>query len=144
MQMQMLRPFIKGLIFLACFVAVSYSLLWLYLLGPVGYSPPEQQEYSAGPYQVFVYGTLKQPWIRRFIIGRSVDVTTDTLTGYERHGLDLMEEPMATTSGLRFKVSAAEMQRLDRYERLAVRYQREQVILDSGKQAWVYRRIALD
>ncbi|MCH8538976.1 MAG: gamma-glutamylcyclotransferase [Alkalimonas sp.] len=119
-------------------------LLWLYLLGPIGYSAPERFEYSDEPYQVFVYGTLKQPWVRRFIIGRTVDVTADTLTGYARDGLDLVAAPEASTTGLRFEVSANEMQRLDRYERLGVRYQRKQVVLDSGSQAWVYRRIAVD
>lgn len=125
-------------------VLTAWLLLWLYLLGPVGYAPPERLDYSAEPYKVFVYGTLKQPWVRRFIIGRSVEVTVDKLSGYQRQGLNLVEETEAVTIGLRFVVNATEMQRLDRYERLGVRYQREQLVLDSSTQAWVYRRIAAD
>lgn len=122
----------------------TWCLLWLYLLGPLGYTAPEPVDYSAETYHVFAYGTLKQPWIRRFIIGRSVDVHEDSLSGYQRHGLDLQVEPKEVTTGLRFAVTSAEMQRLDRYERLGVRYQREHMQLDSGFEAWVYRRIVVE
>lgn len=114
------------------------------LLGPIGYSAPERFEYTETSYQVFAYGTLKHPWVRRFILGRSVEVTVDQLTGYERQGLDLREDAEAVTVGVRFWVDATEMQRLDRYEQLGVRYRREEVVLASGSHAWVYRRLIVD
>lgn len=125
-------------------VLTVWAVLWLYLLGPVGYLPPQSMDYSAKSYDVFAYGTLKQPWIRRFIIGRTVHVHEDSLSGYQRDGLDLQPDPAFTTIGLRFVVTPKEMRRLDRYERLGVRYQREQLLLDSGHKAWVYRRIVVE
>lgn len=117
--------------------------LWFSLLSPWGYAPPAglppiaQQE----EYRVFAYGTLRQPLVRRLVIGRRVAALPAILPDYRKQGLNLTPQPGVDTQGVMFVVSADELQRLDRYERLGIRYRRSRVELLSGTKAWVYFRM---
>ena len=119
--------------------------LWFVLLSPFGYAPPADYEPpppAPGPHAVFVYGTLRYPTIRRLVLGRAGDPAPAVLPGFRRVNLDL--EPVAgeTVAGMVLEVSADELERLDRYERLGVRYTRTRITLANGMDAWVYRRVA--
>lgn len=117
--------------------------LWLSLLSPWGYVPPPDRPpiESGVTSQVFVYGTLRQPVIRRLVVGRPLSTQAAILPGYRRQGLNLVPELGAWTVGEVFAVDAETLRRLDRYERLGVRYQRIERRLASGEMAWVYRRL---
>ncbi|WP_417585716.1 gamma-glutamylcyclotransferase family protein [Nitrincola sp.] len=116
--------------------------LWLVLLSPFFYTPPEHlPALKEGTHRVFAFGTLKSPWVRFVVMGR-VGVSEEALLpGKRREGLNIIADPTAQTPGLVFEVNATELVRLDRYERLGVRYERVKMTLHDGSQAWVYRRL---
>jgi len=118
-------------------------LLWLWwtLFSPWGYAPPEDLPPVAAVQQVFAYGTLRQPLVRWLVIGRLPEVRSAMLPGFRRQGRNVLPQPGAQTRGVVFSVSAQELRRLDRYERLGMRYQRRRLQLASGRSAWVYLRI---
>jgi hypothetical protein len=64
-----------------------------------------------------------------------------TLPGFRKQGRNVLPQSGALTRGVVFTVSADELRRLDRYERLGVRYQRRRLPLVSGTAAWVYLRL---
>lgn len=117
--------------------------LWFNLLSPWGYDPPVNLAPMAtqDEYRVFAYGTLRQPLVRWLVIGRQVPSLPATLPDYRKQGLNLTPQPGVHTQGEVFVVDAGEMQRLDRYERLGIRYRRSQMELLSGTKAWVYFRM---
>ncbi|GAB4121515.1 MAG: hypothetical protein Tsb0027_17820 [Wenzhouxiangellaceae bacterium] len=123
-------------------------LLWLWwtLFSPWGYAPPADLPPvdAAVQHQVFAYGTLRQPLVRWLVIGRLPEVQPAVLPGFRKQGRNVLPQPGAMTRGVVFAVSADELRRLDRYERLGVRYQRRQLPLASGYPAWVYLRIEDD
>lgn len=117
--------------------------LWLTLLSPWTYQrPADLPTLPDGPQQVFVYGTLTYAPVRWLVYGRTGSPTIAQLDGFERQGLDLNPTENARTEGLILEVSSNELMRLDRYERLGVRYERTWVQLADGQQVWVYRRLA--
>jgi len=127
-----------GLVALPFVVAVG---IWLVLLGPFGYDAPrESLELGGGSHAVFAYGTLTHPGVRRVVIGRRVAVRPDVIRFHRREGLNLVASDEEHTEGLVFDVSGDELRRLDRYERLGIRYRRELRLLASGETAWVYFR----
>ncbi|SFR62699.1 gamma-glutamylcyclotransferase family protein [Thiomicrospira sp. ALE5] len=117
--------------------------LWFNLFSSWGYSPPANLPpiTQHAEHRVFVYGTLTHAWVRRLVIGRSVETEPAKIKGYQRQALDLQPHPNASVNGLVFTVSPAELKRLDRYERLGIRYQRVLKTLANGQQAWVYQLI---
>ncbi|MBU1187444.1 MAG: gamma-glutamylcyclotransferase [Gammaproteobacteria bacterium] len=123
-------------------------LLWLWwtLFSPWGYAPPADLPPmdAAVQQQVFAYGTLRQPLLRWLVIGRLPEVQPAVLPGFRKQGRNVLPQPGAMTRGVVFAVSAGELRRLDRYERLGVRYQRRQLPLASGRSAWMYLRIEDD
>lgn len=139
----MKKPLLLVLSFTLLSTLALSGWLWFNLLSPWGYSPPPNLPpiEQTIEHRVFVYGTLKQPWIRRWVIGRSVETHPAQLNDYQRHALDLQPQSGEQVDGLTFIVTPAELQRLDRYERLGIRYQRVQKTLASGHQAWVYQLI---
>ncbi len=118
--------------------------LWFMLLSPYGYTPPaDAPGFDGAPAQpVFVYGTLRRPTVRRLVIGRAVDTQEASLPGFRREHLNIVPDPQARTHGEVIEVKIEELRRLDRYERLGVRYERVWLPLDDGRSAWVYRRLA--
>ncbi|WP_432695989.1 gamma-glutamylcyclotransferase family protein [Marinobacterium sp. YM272] len=119
------------------------AYLWLTLLSPWGYNPPPGL-LAIDPtrtHDVFVYGTLRHPLVRWLVIGRDPETQPASLAGYRKTGLDLEADPGNKVSGEILRVSADELKRLDRYERLGIRYERVEIQLSDGITAWVYRRI---
>lgn len=132
---------------LVIFLAVTVLLLppvylWWVLLSPFGYTaPPDLPSYAEGSQAVFVYGTLRHDLVRRLVIGREVESSPARLPGYRKQGLDIRPEPGEVVEGERIDVVAEELRRLDRYERLGIRYERVRHRLADGSEAWVYRRM---
>jgi gamma-glutamylcyclotransferase (GGCT)/AIG2-like uncharacterized protein YtfP len=131
------------LVFSGLCILALVAWLWFSLFSPWGYSPPANlPPIAAGTtHQVFVYGTLRQPLVRRLVIGRPTPTRPASLPGFRREGLDLVPQAGASTPGERFVVDAEELSRLDRYERLGVRYERHLETLEGGETAWVYTRL---
>ncbi|MGC3874410.1 gamma-glutamylcyclotransferase family protein [Halomonas sp. GXIMD04776] len=116
--------------------------LWFVLLSPFGYEAPEDlSPIAQGEHQVFVYGTLRYGLIRWLVYDRWGDPKEVTLSGFRRDELDLKKAPTAQVKGYLLEVDATELKKLDRYERLGIRYYRDRIILDNGTSAWVYRRL---
>ncbi|PMR70640.1 gamma-glutamylcyclotransferase family protein [Halomonas heilongjiangensis] len=116
--------------------------LWLTLLSPFTYDPPDDLPAIAeGRHEVFVYGTLRAGLVRWVVIGRMGESEPAVLEGFRREGLDLSEAPGERVEGEVIEVSATELARLDRYERLGLRYERVVLPLADGREAWVYRRL---
>ena len=105
---------------------------------------------------LFSYGTLQYEEVQRATFGRLLQGRKDELVEFER-SLVKIEGPQVVAlsgrthhanvtfngrrdsrvSGIVFEISEAELVAADRYEKIAA-YQRVEVALASGKQAWVY------
>lgn len=129
---------------LATFLALLVLLigyLWLTFVSSFGYHPPENQPAldENATYSVFVYGTLRRPWVRWLVMGRAGSSEPAELPGFSRERLDIKPVAGAVTEGEVITVTAEELRALDRYERLGVRYERVELTLQDGQSAWVYR-----
>lgn len=119
--------------------------LWLTMLSPFTYDRPEGlTPITAGPHEIFVYGTLRLGPVRWIVMGRAGDSEPAVLEGFRREGLDLTEAPGEHVEGEVIEVSAQELARLDRYERLGLRYERVRLKLAENREVWVYRRLPED
>lgn len=115
-------------------------LLWQ-LMSWWRFESPLSLGYQQSHYQVFVYGTLKQPLIRRLIVGAQIEAVPTQLEGFQKSGLTIVPQVDGVVAGYLITLTATQMQRVDRYERLGVRYCRFEVVLASGDNAWVYQRL---
>lgn len=123
-------------------IAALAGWLWLTMLSPWCYERPDHlAQIENRAHQVFVYGTLTLAPVRWIVMGSNGDPRPAQLEGYQRTQLDLDPASDRQVKGLLLTVSPDELKRLDRYERLGVRYQRVEVTLSNGQQAWVYRRL---
>ena len=119
---------------------------WLWLTkcsSPWFYDRPDELApiSSSATHQVFVYGTLRYAPVRWIVMRGSGDPQTATLEDHRRNGLDLSPSSGSQVEGLRLSVTADQLARLDRYERLGVRYERVEMQLADGSRAWVYQRL---
>lgn len=95
---------------------------------------------------LFVYGTLMDPEVRDGVLGRHLDPVPDALREYERGSVAIGDEVYpylisaehGRVEGLRLEVSEEELKKFDEYE--VSFYKRVEVLLESGKLAWVYVR----
>jgi len=127
---------------LLALLLMAFFVLWLKWFSPLGYQPPEGMPLiEQTPHQVFVFGTLKSPWVRWVVMGRKGDTEPAQLKGVRREKLTIIPDPEYTTEGYLIQVTAEELARLDHYERLGVRYERVKMQLVDGRVAWVYRRL---
>ncbi len=105
---------------------------------------------------LFSYGTLQYEQVQRATFGRLLQGRKDELVEFER-SLVKIEDPQvgalsgrthhanvtfngrrdSRVSGVVFEITEAELVAADRYEKIAA-YQRVEVVLASGKRAWVY------
>lgn len=124
-------------------ILVLLIWLWFSLFSPWGYAPPPGMPPIAQDetHQVFAYGTLRQPLVRWLVVGRRVATQAATLPGFRQRGRNVVAQAGALTHGELFTVAADELRRLDRYERLGIRYLRSSQQLASGASAWVYQRL---
>ncbi len=131
----------RSLAVLLAMMVLGVGYLWLTFASPFGYTPPENQPAldEDATYTVFVYGTLRKPWVRWLVTGRAGSSEPAQLVGYQKQQLDIKPVAGATTEGEVIRVTADELRALDRYERLGVRYERVELTLQDGQSAWVYR-----
>lgn len=116
--------------------------LWLTMLSPWFYERPAHlPDIEQRTHQVFVYGTLRYAPVRWVVMYASGNPTQATLEGYERNSLDLTPNQEAHVDGLLLEVTPNQLARLDRYERLGIRYERVKQTLTDGTTAWVYVRL---
>lgn len=122
---------------------LSTGWLWFVLLSPWHFTLPPQTEVTSADttHRVFVYGTLRFRPVRWLVIGRDVPVELSELPGYRKEGLDVSPSAKDVIRGEVFSVDSMELRRLDRYERLGVRYERVEKTLSDGSLAFVYQRI---
>ena len=93
---------------------------------------------------LFVYGTLLDPGVRRYVFGRDPGGVPDGLPGYKRHAgrvagkydAVLPVAGQAPVPGLRLEITVEELGRADAYETRL--YRRKRLPLSSGCNAWVY------
>lgn len=131
-----------SLLSLASAATLFVAYLWWALLSPHGYQMPEDLP-PINPdieHRVFVYGTLRHGWIRWLIIGQHPAPRSATLANHRREGLNVVPDPEQQVAGLVLDVEPGQLARLDRYERLGIRYDRIEVILADGSRAWIYQR----
>lgn len=78
---------------------------------------------------------------RDSIVGSSKITYSDTLPGYRRVGLNIVQDESAEVEGVTFEVNDEELANLDRYEGVAVGlYKQIQVTLASGETAIAYQK----
>lgn len=118
--------------------------LWYALFSPFGYEAPPAPTMGPGTHVVFVYGTLRFAAVRWLVVGDTGDTASAVLPGYRRNGLDIEPHAGYAVRGVVMEVDADALQRLDRYERLGIRYDRIRVTLAGGQRAWAYRRLVND
>lgn len=107
--------------------------------------------------RLFSYGTLQDPAVQRATFGRLLDGGRDALVGFALGQVPIADPGQRAASGrthyddvrptgraedrvagMAFEVTEAELLQADDYERDAD-YVREEVTLESGRRAWVYR-----
>lgn len=134
---------LKRLLIVSGFGLISVAgWLWLTMLSPWFYDRPDEiSDIEQRTHHVFVYGTLRYAPIRFVVMGSFGAPEEAVLEGYQRNGLDLSPQPNSQVEGLRLRVDATELARLDRYERLGIRYERVKKTLNDGSSAWVYLRL---
>lgn len=91
---------------------------------------------------LFSYGTLKNEIVQHKVLGRTVPMHADVLTGYRLdwdifppYAVAIPDED-GTIDGVRLEIMQNDLSHLDHYEGVA--YVRVDVTLESGEQAWVY------
>lgn len=106
---------------------------------------------------LFSYGTLQEPRVQQDTFGRHLDGRSDVLAGFVRGQVPIDDPAQRAASGrthydnvvptgrgadrvagVALEVTEAELVQADDYERDAD-YVREEVTLESGRRAWVYR-----
>lgn len=123
---------------------IAVAVWWWIWLNPYSFNFSETtlEIDQEAEHRVFAFGTLTNPLVRTIVIRAYVPTEPAELEGYRRYRLDLLPEDDAVTEGRIFYVNATQLRRLDRYERVGVRYERYLYYLADGKPAWVYRRIS--
>lgn len=124
----------------AALIIGLYGWFWYTYQSSFSYTAPAALVQPAdGPHRVFVYGTLRSPWVRWLVTGERLESTPALLPGYRRDGLDLEADPGRQVAGQLLAVDSATLAELDRYERLGVRYERVRLTLARGDEVWAYR-----
>ena len=116
--------------------------LWVTMLSPWGYERPEHiADIEPRTHRVFVYGTLTYAPVRWLVMRADGKPQPARLKGFQQDGLDISVDQDSQVDGLLLTVTPDQLGRLDRYERLGIRYTRQNVTLADGSTAWVYRRL---
>jgi len=98
---------------------------------------------------LFSYGNLQQKELQVAIFGRELAGRKDALPGYARaitdvgnvlyYDIEASSDPENVVSGTLFEITEEELAAVDIYEK-GREYHRISVTLQSGVQAWAYRR----
>lgn len=106
---------------------------------------------------IFSYGTLQNLQVQKKLLNRNLNACADTLVGYEKKQVEIKDPIVIAQSGERFhpilvknklssqeikgsvlEVTAVELLKIDDYE--SEHYERVEVVLKSGKKAWLYQQ----
>lgn len=103
---------------------------------------------------LFSYGTLQKEKVQIELFGRILQGSGDTLIGYKVSTIEIKDESFLLkgeqkyqlTAGISkdndnikrtvFEITEEELRLADKYE--PVNYKRVKVVLESGKEAWIY------
>ena len=93
---------------------------------------------------LFVYGTLMDSKVQKSVFGRITKGIPDILERYRKSEIEIGKKKYPAivldkdnfVEGLVISIIPIELKLIDKYETDA--YKREQVVLKSGKTAWVY------
>ena len=103
---------------------------------------------------LFSYGTLQKEKVQIELFGRILQGSGDTLIGYKVSTIEIKDESFLlkgeqkyqltaviskdndNIKGTVFEITEEELRLADKYE--PVNYKRVKVVLESGKEAWVY------
>ena len=107
---------------------------------------------------LFSYGTLQKDKIQLTLFGRILQGWTDTLRGYRVVSIEIKDKAFLakgeenlqqtliisqdnndTVKGTVFEITEAELLHADKYE--PENYIRSKVMLQSGKEAWIYTAV---
>lgn len=134
---------VKQLLIVSLLLVIAIAgWLWLTMLSPWLYDRPDHvADIEQRSHQVFVYGTLRYAPVRWVVMRASGNPRQAVLEGFERNNLDLAPNENERVEGLLLEVTPAQLARLDRYERLGIRYERIKQTLADGSTAWVYVRL---
>jgi gamma-glutamylcyclotransferase (GGCT)/AIG2-like uncharacterized protein YtfP len=110
---------------------------------------------------LFSYGTLQKEKVQKELFGRTLHGTKDQLRSHKIERIEITDEAFISkgqqkyqktlklsndkndsVDGTVFEVSEEELLIADRYE--PINYKRMQVVLESGKQAWIYTTVETD
>jgi gamma-glutamylcyclotransferase (GGCT)/AIG2-like uncharacterized protein YtfP len=126
-------------------VALASYLAYATLIQPGSLIPVDPIEIvvpeEPGPHRLFVYGTLRSPFVRFVVTGQVRPQASAVLPAFRRVGRDITYDPDSEVDGYVIYVSTPELRRLDRYERTGQRYERVELLLGDGEPAWVYRML---
>ena len=106
--------------------------------------PAELMEIASDSQLLFAYGTLMDPTIQEKVLGRVVVSVADQLSGYAMGKITIGDSEFRIIrpqvgdiiDGMVLSVTDADLEQMDIYETAA--YQRQKVILKSGKKTWAY------
>lgn len=105
----------------------------------------QRAEFLAATEYLFTYGTLQDEMIQSTIFSRRLSGSPDILPGFRMADqkvagaypvIEESQEPADQVEGVVYLVTNNELIKTDAYEGVA--YKRTKVILDSGKESWVY------
>jgi len=103
---------------------------------------------------LFSYGTLQKEKVQIELFGRILQGSGDTLIGYKVSTIEIKDESFLlkgeqkyqltaviskdndNIKGTVFEITEEELRLADKYE--PVNYKRVKVVLESGKEAWIY------
>ena len=93
---------------------------------------------------LFAYGTLREASIQQSVFGRALHGDPDSLTGWRRGQVRIdgqvypmaEPDPASDLGGQRYLITPDDLALADAYEGEA--YRRIEVMLASGRRAWVY------
>jgi hypothetical protein len=107
------------------------------------------------PHYLFSYGTLQQKEVQLKLFGRELKMTKDILKGFQLAPTEITDEAFLKTGAAKnqriaiqtnhledfiegsvLEIREDEMLRSDSYE--PENYKRIEVVLESGKKAWIY------
>ncbi|MFC1644807.1 gamma-glutamylcyclotransferase family protein [Patescibacteria group bacterium] len=90
---------------------------------------------------IFVYGTLRLALVRFWVYGGWRAERKAILRGFRKEGLNIVKDTNCQVEGMLIVANEEDLRKIDKYESFGEKYYRDNVVLESGEDAWVYRKI---
>lgn len=91
---------------------------------------------------LFVYGTLIDRHFTGGLLGHEITSYSETLPGYKKVGLNIVESTDDEVFGVAYEVTNADLRILDVYEGVKDKhYKKIDVVLESGENAIAYQLV---